>query len=1145
MPFRFSRVEKAKPKPKGKTGKARSAEQDVYAALADLSNLSPADLARLANEIEALGPKYVEAYLGGAGDFAVTSTEAKRYAKRRSAKLVADITAEQRQLVRDATFESVRGDMTVNGMARDDRIRGLGLHTRWARAVENLRERTAQQYVKQGFTMEKAGAKADVVAERYRKSLIRKRAKVIARTEIMSAQNAGKYDGIVKAIGNGTLAHDTQLEFMTAEDEKVCPICGPLNGVKIGVAQTFTDGLHYPPMHPNCRCTITPVPADIENDPLYSGSEQYVGKAFDPSEARDDNGRWTAGFSAPLHKQEQEALYRYTLNSFGTNMALRRGEQPHTEGIDSAMAKASLPEETYATRVINDPGVREAILARKPHLDLGFMSATKHAGNAYEPTGAERQDMIDNFDPLDEPHNRVVMHLSIPKGTRAIDIGDKFTDRAGSMPDQHEVLIDRGTKWSVTAVNPRKDGSVHVQLAHPEQRTTKALDPLIPVLKFNPQQARDSHGRWTSGGGGYVHADQAEESGLFKPRYAESVYAHQEVGGRIAMSEGAKHMRGALVINHDEDTSPDMSPEERDQGKWLLEHGKGHTLAAPQDHEYDGPSRDDIETPVPATGVAWYGEEWTESWREPGDPRLATTPEELDRARAASYYAMAAERVGAQWGRNTNYAETAHLQDAARDEFNLRSSALSNGEFEKANGGVSVDYGPWQRTPAENYAVHGYMQAYSRAQYQHTQDYLKSKGIDGIEVYRGVATKDPLPEGEYDVKLRPLSSYTTDKSEADRFAGGAANGNYGFTRGTQGAVLREHVPAERVWAIGGKGPGFRSSEEVVVLGGHNRTHVTQYVEAPEVPRYSAEELATAAREAQARDEAKLHRLLDQMLAANPGMVVQRSSGLPTLVVADDRNENWLRPVTKALVLKFNPQEARDDHGRWTTGIRVGEVYYKHGHEDLNGDVGAVADEMEKRHKVPQGFMKSVTVASGENVLRKYTAKGMADSRTQGFFDPGYKFYAKDATHHGMLYYNPEVPSKHATIAHELGHVIDNHMQGGEGFRSQEKWRSVNGPWEDFRFGVKGSDEYKALASATTAHAKYAMDPTEIFARAYAQHIMEGSSDPALAQSWEAYKANPGYANMWYEKSYYDAQIRPHMDRILKTFGRQKGGGLNP
>lgn len=46
-----------------------------------------------------------------------------------------------------------------------------------------------------------------------------------------------------------------QMRWNTAEDEKVCKICGELDGTMIGIGDV--DAI--PPAHPNCRCYLTPV----------------------------------------------------------------------------------------------------------------------------------------------------------------------------------------------------------------------------------------------------------------------------------------------------------------------------------------------------------------------------------------------------------------------------------------------------------------------------------------------------------------------------------------------------------------------------------------------------------------------------------------------------------------------------------------------------------------------------------------------------------------------------------------------------------------------------------------------------------------------------------------------------------------------
>jgi SPP1 gp7 family putative phage head morphogenesis protein len=87
------------------------------------------------------------------------------------------------------------------------------------------------------------------------------RAQMIARTEVLRATNfatelAYKQSRIVIA-----------KEWLTEMDNRTCPICGPMNGQRVKLAGEFAGNneqgertvTDYPPIHPQCRCTIIPV----------------------------------------------------------------------------------------------------------------------------------------------------------------------------------------------------------------------------------------------------------------------------------------------------------------------------------------------------------------------------------------------------------------------------------------------------------------------------------------------------------------------------------------------------------------------------------------------------------------------------------------------------------------------------------------------------------------------------------------------------------------------------------------------------------------------------------------------------------------------------------------------------------------------
>jgi len=92
----------------------------------------------------------------------------------------------------------------------------------------------------------------------------RKRADLIAVTE---TTNAFSYGNRQAMLDTGTV----RWEWSTADDEKVCQICGPLHGAVVQIDTAFNGFLpddvaarvrttfQRPPAHPNCRCRIFPV----------------------------------------------------------------------------------------------------------------------------------------------------------------------------------------------------------------------------------------------------------------------------------------------------------------------------------------------------------------------------------------------------------------------------------------------------------------------------------------------------------------------------------------------------------------------------------------------------------------------------------------------------------------------------------------------------------------------------------------------------------------------------------------------------------------------------------------------------------------------------------------------------------------------
>ena len=117
------------------------------------------------------------------------------------------------------------------------------------------------------------GLSADELARQLRDLVASpERSKTIAQTEIArvvskAAEERYKDAGI------------DQVEWITAEDERVCPICdaneasGP-----VPVGSPFPSGTSSPPGHPHCRCVIIPAEPDYGSD----DTNAYLGKAEKP-----------------------------------------------------------------------------------------------------------------------------------------------------------------------------------------------------------------------------------------------------------------------------------------------------------------------------------------------------------------------------------------------------------------------------------------------------------------------------------------------------------------------------------------------------------------------------------------------------------------------------------------------------------------------------------------------------------------------------------------------------------------------------------------------------------------------------------------------------------------------------------------------
>ncbi len=151
--------------------------------------------------------------------------------------------AQARELIREFVTNAVEDGFSVDETAtliRDV----IGLDSRRALAAERFAEQAATEQE----------------VEKYIGEMLDSRAMTIARTEIMMAASAGQHELWKQSVAHGMLDDNLKKVWITTDDEKLCDECDALaqetEADPIGMDDDFDDGVMFPPLHPNCRCTM-------------------------------------------------------------------------------------------------------------------------------------------------------------------------------------------------------------------------------------------------------------------------------------------------------------------------------------------------------------------------------------------------------------------------------------------------------------------------------------------------------------------------------------------------------------------------------------------------------------------------------------------------------------------------------------------------------------------------------------------------------------------------------------------------------------------------------------------------------------------------------------------------------------------------
>ncbi len=181
---------------------------------------------------------------------------------------------------------------------------------------------------------------------------------------------------------------------------------------------------------------------------------------FNPDEARDDHGRWTSIGAGDFTSEELDALRGHAgmdyvaTNSYlrGTKLGGREIDQglalyakENVAKIDSAMAKSAMTKDATVYRSIRQQGWYDIhgqdLKVGDVITDKGFVSTSR------------------DLETVNKMPQHATAEISVPKGYPAVDIEDldRLFQGHVAAPDtlrtEHEILLNRGTRFEVTAVN--------------------------------------------------------------------------------------------------------------------------------------------------------------------------------------------------------------------------------------------------------------------------------------------------------------------------------------------------------------------------------------------------------------------------------------------------------------------------------------------------------------------------------------------------------------------------------------------------------------------------------------------------------------------------------------------------------------------
>ena len=213
-------------------------------------NIGEDDLVEIARKAMAQAGRVTTKTTGLEMSFDITNPRAVQAARTLGAELVTNVSNTTRTTIRNLIADVIEGNQSLAEAKKIIRQRA-GLLPQHAEAVKRYRDNLVTSGTK--------AQQANKMADKYARRLLKYRAEMIARTEVSRAMSLGQTETWNQARDNDLIPPDTLRVWITTPDERLCSICGPMDGETAtldGVWDTMNGQVSYPSaIHPQCRCS--------------------------------------------------------------------------------------------------------------------------------------------------------------------------------------------------------------------------------------------------------------------------------------------------------------------------------------------------------------------------------------------------------------------------------------------------------------------------------------------------------------------------------------------------------------------------------------------------------------------------------------------------------------------------------------------------------------------------------------------------------------------------------------------------------------------------------------------------------------------------------------------------------------------------